>query len=78
MKSFILTFALLLVSETMAHIINVPANYATIQDGINAAVKGETVLVAEGIHVENINYENKVVSVASDDFTSQDTLMLYS
>ena len=49
-----------------ANTINVPGDYATIQGGINASVDGDTVLVAEGTYVENINYNGKNISVIGE------------
>ena len=37
-----------------ATVINVPADYSTIQEGINASVEGDTVLVAQGNYIENL------------------------
>jgi len=39
---------------TYANIINVPGDYPTIQQGLDYAIAGDTVLVATGIYLENI------------------------
>jgi parallel beta-helix repeat protein len=45
--------------------IHVPADQPTIQAAIDAAVDGDTVLVADGIYNENINFKGKAITVTS-------------
>lgn len=45
--------------------INVPADQPTIQDAINVANTGDTVLVAPGTYSENINFMGKAITVKS-------------
>ena len=73
MKTLIFIFVLLLTTCLNSTIINVPADQPTIQEGINAAVDADTVLVQPGTYVENINYNGKLITVASIFLTTQDT-----
>ena len=54
-----------LVRPVSALIINIPADYPTIQQGIDAAAVGDTVLVAPGEYVENPIIEDKNVFLTS-------------
>jgi hypothetical protein len=56
-----------------ASILNVPGNYPTIQSAINAAVNGDTILVAPGTYYENVNFRGKGVLLASYYINNHDT-----
>ncbi len=58
-------FALAAAPCAFAATINVPGDQPTIQSGINAALKGDVVLVAPGTYVENINFMGKAITVKS-------------
>lgn len=47
------------------NVINVPADQPTIQAAIHATSNGDTVLVAPGTYVENINFEGKIITLTS-------------
>ncbi|MCH7732870.1 MAG: hypothetical protein IIB44_10225, partial [Candidatus Marinimicrobia bacterium] len=53
--------------------INIPADYSTIQAGIDASTNGDTVLVQPGTYVENINFNGKNIVVGSLTLTTGDT-----
>ncbi|HXG94930.1 MAG TPA: right-handed parallel beta-helix repeat-containing protein [Blastocatellia bacterium] len=44
----------------------VPADYPTIQQAINAAVDGDTVVVSPGTYFESINFMGKAITVTSE------------
>jgi hypothetical protein len=54
-------------------VINVPGDQPTIQDAINVAVSGDTVLVQPGTYYENINYNGKNIVIGSLILTTGDT-----
>lgn len=59
-------------SQSYSAVLNVPSEYGTIQDAINASSDSDTVLVAPGTYIENINYSGKTVKIISSsgaDFT---------
>ena len=44
-----------------ATVINVPSDYTTIQEGLDASVDGDTVLVSEGEYFENLILDKEIV-----------------
>ena len=60
----------LLLSDTIIVDINGGGDYTTIQEGINAATDGDTVLVYPGNYFENINYNGENITVTSKYLTT--------
>ncbi len=70
---YTLAVAMLFATAALPQIIRVPADQPTIQAAINAASKGDTVLVADGTYYENINFKGKAITVASHFLMDADT-----
>ena len=62
--------------NVQAHIINIPTDYTTIQQGIDAATNGDTVLVQPGIYYENLLINTKNIVLGSLFLTTQDTFYI--
>ncbi len=74
MKLLTLSFFILLpLAFSLADIIHIPADALTIQQGIDQALTGDTVLVAEGTYYENISFKGKAITVASAFLMDADT-----
>ena len=80
MKLFLpcLTFSLLLVAYSSAQKYQVPKDFQTIQDAINASSNGDTVLVQPGFYYENINLNAHRIVLGSLFLTTGDTLYISS
>jgi hypothetical protein len=52
--------------QVQTTIIHVPGDSSTIQGGINGAVSGDTVLVAQGTYYQHINFNGKAILVTSE------------
>lgn len=64
--------AILMVIPSAATIINVPGDYSTIQQGIDASADNDTVLVQPGFYIENINFNGHNIVVGSLFLTTGD------
>lgn len=65
-------------SMIFAAVITIPVDYETIQEGINASVNNDLVLIQPGTYFENINITNKNITVGSLFVTTGDDSYLES
>jgi predicted outer membrane repeat protein len=72
-KITFLSAILLTANALLAQIIRIPADYPAIQQGINAANPGDTVLVSPGTYAEILTFSGKQITVASLFLTTRDT-----
>ena len=70
-----LTFLLFLAFPIFAYsqIINIPADYSSIQEGIDAAGEGDTVLVQPNTYIEHLVIQDKNITLASLLLTTGDS-----
>jgi len=74
MKTISVVFISLFITfSVQAEVLNVPQNYSSIQNAIDSAQDGDTVLVADSTYLENINFKGKAITVASHFLMDQDT-----
>jgi len=67
MKTYYILLVILMVAATgYSTTILVPQDYSTIQQAINAAQDGDTVLVDRGTYTENINFRGKGIVLTSN------------
>lgn len=64
---FILLLIFLSVSPLPADVIEVKGDFNTIQEAIDAAAKGDVIVVSPGLYVENINLSGKNITLKSTD-----------
>ena len=58
-----LILPILFLSLCFPTVVHIPADYSTIQRGIDASLDGDTILVETGIYTENINFNVKEIVV---------------
>ncbi len=70
---FAITLVVFTYLPVSATVINIPDDYSTIQQGIDASTDGDTVLVQSGEYVENINFNGHNITLGSLFLTTGDT-----
>ena len=71
---------ILLTSLSFSEIFHVPSEYPTIQEGIDVAQDGDTVLVDQGIYYENLKITRSITLASNalyDELTVQETLRYF-
>ncbi|MCK4256394.1 T9SS type A sorting domain-containing protein [candidate division WOR-3 bacterium] len=73
-----MVFIVALCITVSATVINIPDDYSTIQEGIDASSDGDTVLVQPDTYVENINFNGHNIVLGSLFLTTGDTSYISS
>ncbi|MCF7912889.1 MAG: T9SS type A sorting domain-containing protein [Candidatus Cloacimonetes bacterium] len=73
MRKYMILFFMFMTISLLATTINIPADYATIQEGIFTSEDGDEIIVSPGTYLENINFSGKAVILGSLFYTTQDT-----
>jgi len=66
-------FIVFIYFSASATIINIPDDYSTIQEGIDASSDGDTVLVAPGVYYENLSITEQNIILSSHFIIEDDT-----
>jgi len=75
-KKILLVVLIIVPILIFPEIISIPADYPTIQLGINQTADGDTILVSPGIYYENIDFAGKSITVASKFLTTLDSTFI--
>ena len=67
---------LLFIGLAWGTIINIPADYSTIQEGINVSENADTILVQPGLYYENLNFIDKNIVIGSVFMITGDSLYI--
>jgi len=65
LKLIMVLFFLLTPIIAQSAIIEVPKDFSNIQEAINSSSNGDTIIVAPGTYVENINFKGKAITIKS-------------
>lgn len=67
MRLYFICILLLFSAVCLGNVLHVPAEYSSIQQAIDAAANGDTIIVSPGRYFENINFLGKAIDVSSTD-----------